>query len=654
MNYVTSWGYVTVGDVFPVNGSAPDYPILTGYAPYTTDNPTFFRFNDYKYDIQQLVNVTSDVDSFRNTSFTSIEELQQAVNGGNFKNMNDNIKWLWGNPYDGGVGFINEDATHVRVVLFWGIYSRAGVFYVDVADIRQPYNVVINRDAEAYEKLAKIPASVKPNGTYDNGIFFVLVASVNGEKVEIDKEHQTLGYVTGLADCCQGYKEEPEGSLSPVYGNVTFFDAPSQQCDDWNNMFCYLTPVDPSWWSLLDPVEELNYAEGRFLQRKLNTLDTKNDFNLYLNNSSIFSGAKPINSAYPNSNSTSKGGYEDQNRYSEPIDDGGLPKEDLLGYGIVNLYKVDKSEMQDLMQFLYADISSNVVDAIKNMMTDPLQAIISAHMVHMNPTISGLEEIKFCGYGTGCQAYAISQQYYEYEWEINIANFYGAFIDYEGTRIKLALPYVGIEEIDPRYFLGGKMTVRYYVDILTGMVIVHVYADTVQKGAKNIELDAPIYVFNGNCILSFPMTSVNWGNTFQSLMNIVGGVASGGVGGGVAQLGGSITKPLAEYKHSGSISSNYGYFGIDKPYVIVEHTEIALPNTLDNEMYYAYAYGYPTEQTYRIKDMLNFRNYDDDNDVGIFFKVEPGTAYVSNIHCTDEEKQEIKRLLEEGVYMWYE
>ena len=71
-------------------------------------------------------------------------------------------------------------------------------------------------------------------------------------------------------------------------------------------------------------------------------------------------------------------------------------------------------------------------------------------------------------------------------------------------------------------------------------------------------------------------------------------------------------------------------------------------------MYYPYAFGYPTEQTYRIKDLLGFKNYKDDNDVSVFFKVEPGTAYVSNIHCTDEEKQEIKRLLEEGVYMWYE
>ena len=554
MEYVTSWGNLTIGDVYPTNGSAPDYDILTGYAPYTTDNPTFIRFSDYKDKVQLLENVNQEVDSFRSTSFASIEELQQAVNGGNFKHMNDNIYWLWGTPYNGGVGLINEDSTHVRVVMFWGVYSRAGVFYVDVSDIRQPYKIEINRDAHAYELIGKTTAFVATNGIYDNGIFFTLVAEVVGEKIKINELHQTVGYVTGVASCNQGYEEKPEGGVTPLWYDVAFTDTPEQATIDWSNAFCYLTPVEPSMWSALDPIEEYNYAKGRLFQRKLNVMDIKHDFNAYID-SNIFSGAKPINSAYPNSNSTSDGGYTDQNRYSEPIDDGGLPKQDLLGYGIVNLYKVDKSEMKDLMKFLYADISSNIVDAVKNMMADPLQAIISAHMIHMNPTISGLEEIKFCGYETGCQAFAISQQYYEYEWEINIRNFYGAFIDYEGTRLKLALPYVGIEEIDPRYFIGGKMTVRYYVDILTGMVIVHVYADTVQKGPKNIELDAPIYIFNGNCILSFPMSSVNWGNTFQSLMNVIGGVATGGMGGGVAQLGESITKPLAEYKHSGSISS---------------------------------------------------------------------------------------------------
>ncbi len=61
------------------------------------------------------------------------------------------------------------------------------------------------------------------------------------------------------------------------------------------------------------------------------------------------------------------------------------------------------------------------------------------------------------------------------------------------------------------------MWLRYVVDVVSGSVIA--FLGTKRKQKSGVWLRATLYQFNGNCVLSMPVSQTNWQNVFKACKN---------------------------------------------------------------------------------------------------------------------------------------
>lgn len=209
------------------------------------------------------------------------------------------------------------------------------------------------------------------------------------------------------------------------------------------------------------------------------------------------------------------------------------------------------------------------------------------------------------------------------------------FLDFKPfTEARLYIPYCGIVPIDPSEFAGKRITAKLIVDVVTGACTAVVYADNII-----------ILYQQGVCGISIPFSGTNSAQMAQSIIgNIISGASgivtsamTGNVGGAAASsaaLGFGLATNFGiptQYESGGTSSPacgtwspQYCYFIIDRP----------IPNPPSN---YGHCVGYACE----IYDTLNAF-------YGFTMIANPD---LSGILATDREKEEIKSLLQEGVYL---
>lgn len=209
------------------------------------------------------------------------------------------------------------------------------------------------------------------------------------------------------------------------------------------------------------------------------------------------------------------------------------------------------------------------------------------------------------------------------------------FLDFKPfTEARLYIPYCGIVPIDPSEFAGKRITAKLIVDVVTGACTAVVYADNII-----------ILYQQGVCGISIPFSGTNSAQMAQSIIgNIISGASgivtsamTGNVGGAAASsavLGFGLATNFGiptQYESGGTSSPacstwapQYCYFIIDRP----------IPNPPSN---YGHCVGYACE----IYDTLNVFS-------GFTMIANPD---LSGILATDREKEEIKSLLQEGVYL---
>lgn len=212
------------------------------------------------------------------------------------------------------------------------------------------------------------------------------------------------------------------------------------------------------------------------------------------------------------------------------------------------------------------------------------------------------------------------------------------FLDYEPyTTLSIYLPYCGSCNLDANLFVGKTVNVEYFFDIFSGDVIANVYANkTLYK------------TLSGNFTISQPITSQNVGlqkdtvikgavGVATNMLGMAGFAMSGNISGALSGAVGATISSISTYTHLNGISPTATKGGGGRS-IFYTCKNIILYKSTAIENHGAY-------EKYKGKVC----NYDS--------KLSEchGYTVVSNPHleikCTNTEKDEITKLLEQGVIL---
>lgn len=341
----------------------------------------------------------------------------------------------------------------------------------------------------------------------------------------------------------------------------------------------------------LDGISKLD--ENITANNVANAIDILNDMNI-------------INTSIPN-----------KNIGSTPLQ---TPLGVLTGSGFFNIYNPTVLELKEFNNELW---TTNVIEQIKQMFTNPLDSIISLHMLYLTPTKSENKEPIVCGYHTfNTQTYKVTNTIMIADFgTVTINETYGNYLDYEPyTKMTIYLPFIGYQDINTSIFTNAKCKLIYKIDVLTGACIAELRC--IKDNTEQL-----INTFSGNMGVHLPITS-------GSYLGILSGILSAGVQASTYNFGGALSSlgNMRTSVHSnGSLTANYSALAHKTPYIQITRSNPYVANN-----YNAYT-GIESAINVQLK---NLRGYTKVREI-----------HLENINATDDELAMIYNLLKEGVIL---
>lgn len=315
-------------------------------------------------------------------------------------------------------------------------------------------------------------------------------------------------------------------------------------------------------------------------------------------------------------------------------DDGQTPDipEMLEGVGF-NIFRPSENNLKSLIAKLW---SNDFKDKFNAAINNPIDSIISLHILYALPQTGEHKNIYLGNYDTGISSAPVTQRYKTINCgSITISEYFQDLRDYVPfTTVELFIPFTGMVKLDTNTVMGSTIVLTIRVDSFTGSTLAEV---RVIKGS----MSAVLYTFEGNCAVSIPLTGAIYNNFMSGVFGVVGGIADvvGGVAtahplnaisGGVNAVESAISSFENHSSRSGSFTSNALAMTSRIPYLVIDRTR-----AYDTE--YSEFMGYATNKRVRVGSVSGYLRAHD-------VKVDIPTA-------TDEEKEMIKALLEEGIYV---
>lgn len=291
---------------------------------------------------------------------------------------------------------------------------------------------------------------------------------------------------------------------------------------------------------------------------------------------------------------------------------------------LFTVHTINQSNMNTLGGYLW---SSSFASLIEHMFSEPIHAVLGLHELHYGGDIStgANEEIKLGAFGSGAHGHLVTNRYLEFSCgSIKVNEHYGNVEDYDPyTKLQLYLPYIGYVPISTNECMGKTMTIKYGIDVYTGGCIAKVFV--VSNGVTQ-----ELYNFHGQCGCQLPVTSADYSSLISRpvLGAALGAVTGGAVGAITGGLGGLASAKI-NYNRSNGFNSNTGPMGRQKPMLIYER-----PIAFNAASYPAF-YGNPTNWTVKLSQCSGFTRVKE--------------IHIDKTKATESERQEIERLLKEGV-----
>lgn len=334
---------------------------------------------------------------------------------------------------------------------------------------------------------------------------------------------------------------------------------------------------------------------------------------------------------------TPQGGDGNYNFYSEPVGMPKLPSLSIVDTGIATIWLPDPSQAKSFASFLW---SETFFDNVIKLIADPIENVIQYGSIPLNLSEyrGTAKEVKVGNVGTGVMMQPATQQFIAKKMgEVKIDEAWKTALDYEagGTEVHCYLPYVGIIRMSASEVMNASAIIlQYNIDLLSGDFVACIQIKK-QFGDK-CYLDSVLYQHAGNMMVRYPLTGANYGRMYPQIvsgaMNVAGGIASGNPGavanGLVDAAVGLFSVPV---QRTGGYTGSSAVLGVEQAYIILTQ-----PRQVFDSRYPKYE-GYPSYLSYQLKELSGFT------------KVE---SLIDNVvECTDSEREEIEKLLKEGVYL---
>ena len=356
--------------------------------------------------------------------------------------------------------------------------------------------------------------------------------------------------------------------------------------------------------------------------------------------------------------------------FDDSSDAFGLPSLPSLGVsevGFINVYNPSKGQLQGFADELFPDFqmptpsTATGIEAVAENLANTFEVlgdfaesyvnaglinyVIDCHIVPVAPVTNGTSNIKV-GFKTFNYSPAkVTSDYVAFDCgSLEIAEYYQNFLDYEGTKAKLYLPFIGFVDIKPEWFQSGKLGVTYHFNIIDGSCIAFVIATSSKSKLKN----TVVATFGGNCCVHMPITGVNYSSMISGVVGGAVGIASNasnmiktnradkgtvmsniegatGIASNLADAVGS--KPSIE--QSNGYNAGMSFMCYRRPYLLIERPVASFSKNYPSEQ------GLPLNVTKKLGSMKGFTTCT--------------APVVDNFHCLEEEKEMIKQALIEGT-----
>lgn len=295
------------------------------------------------------------------------------------------------------------------------------------------------------------------------------------------------------------------------------------------------------------------------------------------------------------------------------------------------LYKIYNPTQAQIDSFGAWLWSSNFVDQILKVFNNPMQAIIGLHKVFATPPVGGTANIKVGYLDSGVSSNYVSGQYTDIDCgTVSLKEKFNNVYDYEPfTEVHLYLPFIGIVPLSVGDVMRSDINVKYHVDVITGACLAEV--NVIRDSAGGI-----LYTFSGNAAVQYPLSSGSYMGIIASVASVAAGVAGSIASGGALApiaLGSaaSLMNAHTNVQHSGSFSGNSGAMGVKKPYLII--TRHQSKYATDGDV----IEGIPENKVLSIGSLSGY--------------VKVKKCHYDGITCTQNELNEIRSLMENGVYI---
>lgn len=292
--------------------------------------------------------------------------------------------------------------------------------------------------------------------------------------------------------------------------------------------------------------------------------------------------------------------------------------------GLWSVYNPTKEELNNLGAYLW---SSNIIEILQKFLNNPMDCIISLHLIYGTPTTGNNQNIKLGYLDSGVSSKVVTEQFINIDCgSLFINEYYGDSRDYEDiyTQIECFLPFIGFVKLQSSDIINSKVNIKYVIDVLSGVITAKIYIT--KNGATQ-----QLYTYSGDCSIQIPLTSSDRTRLLSgAITGAIGGFATGGVAGAI--IGGGIGSYMggSNITKSGNFNGNSGALNVKKPYIIISRK---IPYDANN---YNKLLGYPSNENILLKNCNGFTRVKE--------------CFTDNIiNATYSEKNEIKELLKNGI-----
>lgn len=191
------------------------------------------------------------------------------------------------------------------------------------------------------------------------------------------------------------------------------------------------------------------------------------------------------------------------------------------------------------------------------------------------------------------------------------------------TVVTCYLPYIGFVELETKQILDKTVTLKYIYDVITGVCTACFYAN-------NIE----IAKYSGTLAIDIPITASNRAQVeagyIRSALGALGSLAAGNLLGAAANGFGALTAHNS-FTTKGSPSPSCDGFDEQKAFIIIDYPVYQEPTNFGHE------YGYPCNLSLTLGNLSGFTQLQN--------------VDVTGLAITENEREELKSLLESGIYL---